>query len=47
MVYNGPQEVVHGVVGSDVLLKLVSRTCIHQPRWPTPLERRKQATISN
>ena len=40
MVYNRSQEVVHGVVGSELQLWQVGRGCIHQPWWSVPLEHR-------
>lgn len=43
MVYNGSQEVVHGVVGPDALIKRVACGCVHQPRWPVPLEHIRQS----
>lgn len=38
MVNDRSQKVVDVVVGSGILLKLVSRACIHQPGRPVSLE---------
>ena len=45
VVYNRSQEVVHGVVGSELHIWQVGRGCIHQPRRSVSLEHRWQSTI--
>lgn len=42
VVYNGSQEVVHGMIGPHALIKWVAWGCVHQPRWSIPLEHIRQ-----